>query len=112
MTAVQSAFSWAAKTGLLKTIGGNSPLASLKKPPQGRREQLVSEEEYREVLVLAKHQQFIDLLELSWETGCRPHELLTVEASYVDLQNGRWVFPVRLRTHAIKGVLTLGVPPN
>jgi integrase len=47
------------------------------------------------VLALAKDQEFQDLLELSWETGCRPHELFTVEARYVDLESCRWVFPVR-----------------
>ena len=41
-------------------------------------------------------QEFRDLLELSWETGSRPHELFTLEASYVDLPTGRWVFPIRL----------------
>jgi integrase len=96
MTAVQRAFNWAAKAGLLKSVGGTSPLAALEKPAQGRREQLVSEAEYREVLGLVKDQEFVDLLELSWETGCRPHELFTVEAAYADLPTGRWVFPVRL----------------
>src|SRR5262249_10248599 len=27
------------------------------------------------------------------ETGCRPHEILTVEARHVDLKNACWVFP-------------------
>lgn len=96
MTAVQRAFSFAAKAGLLKSIGSHSPIAALEKPAQGRRELLVSERDYREVLGLVRDDEFRDLLELSWETGCRPHELFTVEAAYVDLQTGRWVFPVRL----------------
>src|SRR5262249_44370826 len=77
-------------------IGARSPLAALEKPPQGRREKLISEAEYREALALTGDQEFRDLLELSWETGCRPHELFTVEASYADLSTGRWVFPIRL----------------
>ena len=95
MVAVQAAFNWAAKAGILKTIGGKSPVSTLQKPQQGRREQLVTEPEYREVLALARDQEFTDLLDLSWETGCRPNELFTVEASYVDMPNGRWVFPVK-----------------
>ena len=95
MTALQRAMTWAAKAGLLKDIGGKSPLASLEKPQQGRREQLVTEEEYRKVLALASDQEFQDLLELSWETGARPNELFTVIASYVDLANARWIFPVK-----------------
>src|SRR5207248_9591002 len=59
-------------------------------------EQLVSEEEYCEVLGLVEDDEFRDLLELSWETGCRPHELFTVEAAFVDVETGRWVFPIRL----------------
>lgn len=96
MTAVQRAFTWAGRAGLLKEIAGRSPIASLEKPPQGRREQLVSETEYQNIIALIKDQEFLDLVELSWETGCRPHELFTVEASYVDLPNCRWIFPVRL----------------
>lgn len=90
MTSVQRALSWWAKA-----TGGTSPLAGLEKPQQGRREQLVSPEQYRELLDLVKDQEFRDLAELSWETGARPHELFTVEASYVDLAAARWIFPVK-----------------
>jgi integrase len=96
MTAVQRAFNWAAKAGLLRAMGGKSPLTSLEKPAQGRRELLVSEEEYREVLGVVEDQEFRDLLELSWETGSRPHELFSVEAAFADLDTGRWVFPIQL----------------
>jgi integrase len=95
MSAVQRAFNWAGRAGLLVSIGGRSPLAGLEKPPPGRRDTLVSPKEYREALAMVRDQNFRDLLELSWETGCRPHELLTVQAAYVDLSTGRWVFPIR-----------------
>lgn len=90
MTAVQRAFSWAAKAGLI----AKSPLTGLEKPPAGRREQLVSEEEYAEVLSLVKYPEARDLLELSWNTGMRPHELFTAEARF--LEDARIVFPVKL----------------
>jgi integrase len=70
-------------------------LASLEKPPQGRREQLVTAEEFEHILAWVKDREFADLLEVSWDTGARPHELFTVEAAFVDLDNARWVFPVR-----------------
>ena len=35
---------------------------------------------------------FRDLVNVTWETGCRPQESLRVEARHVDLQNQRWVF--------------------
>jgi integrase len=95
MTAVQRAFNWAAKAGLLKPVGGASPLAHLEKPQQGRREQIVTPEEYLRITARVRDREFTDLLTLSWETGVRPHELFTVEARYVDLPNARWVFPVR-----------------
>lgn len=95
MIAVQRAFNWAAKAGLLKSIAGRSPLAGLEKPQQGRREQLVTPEEFEEILGWVKDREFADLLEVSWDTGARPDELFTVEASFVDLDNSRWVFPVR-----------------
>jgi integrase len=95
MTAVQRAFGWAAKAGLLGAAGV-SPLRALEKPAQGRRERLFTEAEYTEVLALVKDRNFRDLIELSWETGCRPHELFTVEASHVEKDVGRWVFPIRL----------------
>jgi integrase len=95
MIAVQRAFNWAAKAGLLKAIGGNSPLSGLEKPQQGRREQLVTSEEFEEILSWVKDRPFADLLETSWDTGARPHELFTVEARFVDLRNSRWVFPVK-----------------
>jgi len=95
MVAVQRAFNWAAKAGLLAALGGRSPLAGLEKPPQGRREQLVTHAEFEDILSWVKDRCFADLLEASWETGARPHELFSVEARFVDLANGRWVFPVR-----------------
>jgi integrase len=95
MVAVQRAFNWAAKAGLLKAVGGSSPLAGLEKPQQGRREQLVTPEEFEDILSCVKDQPFADLLETSWDTGARPHELFAVEARLVDLPNGRWVFPVK-----------------
>jgi integrase len=95
MVAVQRALNWAAKAGLLKALGGRSPLAGLEKPPQGRRDQLVSPEEYADILSWVKDRSFTDLLEASWDTGARPHELFTIEARFVDLANGRWIFPVR-----------------
>lgn len=95
MIAVQRAFNWAAKAGLLKEIGSSSPIKHLEKPPPGRREKLITQDEYVEALALTHGQEFHDLLQLAWETGARPHELFTVEKSHVDLDNSRWVFPIK-----------------
>ncbi len=81
---------------MLKSIGGKSPLASIEKPQQGRREQLVSEEEYRNVLTALVSDEAHDLVTLSWETGMRPNELFVAEARFFEPENARLVFPVKL----------------
>jgi integrase len=96
MTAVQRAFNWAAKAGVLRDAGGKSPLTALEKPPQGRREQLVSETEYAEVTAALTSPEARDLIALSWETGMRPHELFTAEARFYEPEAARLVFPVKL----------------
>ena len=49
MVAVQRAFNWGGQSRPLEGLGGRSPLASIEKPPQGRREQLVTPEEFARV---------------------------------------------------------------
>jgi integrase len=95
ITAVQRALNWSAKEGLLKALGLRSPLAGMEKPPQGRREQLVSEAELNLILAIASDDCFRDLVYAAWDTGCRPDELFTVEASFFDAVNGVWVFPLK-----------------
>lgn len=89
--AVQRALNWAAKQGRIDV----NPIRHMEKPAPGRREQIVSPEEFQTILGSAKDDCFRWLLELSWETGARPYELFTLRASFVDLVNARWVFPVK-----------------
>ena len=93
IVAMQRAFHWAAKAGKLGSL--KSPLAGMEKPQQGRRELVVTPEEFGSILAAAGDEEFRDLLTAAWETGARPNELFTVEASYFDKQGGRWVFPIR-----------------
>ena len=86
---VQRAMRWAVRLGHIDS----SPVAHLEKPSAGRREQVVSVEEFAKILGATKDQQFKDLLTVSWETGCRPQESLRVEARHVDRPNARWIFP-------------------
>jgi integrase len=89
MRAVQRAMRWAEEQGLID----RSPVAHLRKPPGGKREQVISADEWRDLLSLVPDSNFRDLLELHWETGCRPQESLIVTARNVDVLNSRWVFP-------------------
>ena len=86
--AVKQVFRWAAEQGYID----RSPVAHMKQPQGGKREVVVSQAEFDEVLSLAKDEGFRDLLIVTWETGCRPQESLIVEARHVDLANQRWVF--------------------
>ena len=86
--AVQRAMKWAEKQGIID----RSPIAHMEKPPSGKRETVVGDEEFSHILSLVPDRDFRDLLITTWDTGCRPQESLIVEAHHVDLQNSRWVF--------------------
>lgn len=90
MIAVCRAFNWAEKMGHIV----KSPLRGIEKPQASQRDQVISPEEYKTIL---KHVAggFKDVLVTVWETGARPQEVTRVEAKHVDLQSGRWVFPVK-----------------
>jgi integrase len=80
---------WAEEQGYLD----RSPLTHMKKPACGRKEQVVSPEQFVELIARYKDENFRDLLTVTWETGARPQESLRVEARHVDLTSSRWVFP-------------------
>lgn len=86
---IQRAFNWAVRQGYIE----KSPFAYFEKPPAGRRTQVVSEEEFKTLLANTRDHCFRDLLNITWETGARPQEVLRVEARHVDLPNNRWIFP-------------------
>lgn len=87
--AVQRPFRWAQKMGYIE----RNPIAHMEKPQAGRREQCVTEAEFKSIFELVADKPFQDVLETAWECGPRPQELLRVEARHVDLENARWVFP-------------------
>jgi integrase len=88
--AVQRAFNWAVRMGLIAA----NPIRSIEKPKPGRRDHVITAEEFGIILSLVRDEGFRDLLTACWETGCRPQEALSVEARHVDAANGCWVFPV------------------
>jgi integrase len=88
--AVLRALNWAAKMGIIPA----NPIKGVEKPEAGRRDHVVSQEEFRTILGLVHGAEFRDLLITCWETGCRPQEALAVEARHVDLEKGCWIFPV------------------
>jgi integrase len=89
ITAVKRAFAWAEKQGHID----RSPIANVERPGATRREQIVAQAEYDTIRSCVPDEAFLDLLELAWEVGPRPQELVRVESRHVDLLNARWVFP-------------------
>lgn len=89
--AVQRALNWAVEVGLLES----SPVARMKKPPQGKRERAVTEAEFAEMLALTPEGPFKDLLRFAWASGCRPQEAIRLEARRVDPGASRAVLPPR-----------------
>jgi integrase len=86
---VKRALKWAEEQGYID----HSPIAHMRKPSCGHKEQVVTPEQYDALLARYKDQEFRDLLITTWETGCRPQESLRVEARHVDVAGSRWVFP-------------------
>jgi integrase len=66
----------------------------MRKPKAGKRERVISDAEWQDILSLVPDADLRDLFVITWEIGCRPQESLIVEARHVDLTNSRWVFPV------------------
>lgn len=91
MTAIARCFNWAERKGHIEV---NPISRKLEKPAAGKRDRVISEKEYKAILPLVTD-NFRDLITTCWETGCRPQEITRVEAKHVDVENGRWVFPVK-----------------
>jgi integrase len=83
------AMTWAEEQGYV----GRSPLAHFRKPGGGRKEQVVTPEQFAALVSRYDDQEFRDLLTVTWETGCRPQESLRVEGRHVDVAGSRRVFP-------------------
>jgi integrase len=88
--AIQRPFNWADELGYIPA----SPIKKIPKPAPQRREQYVSPAEWDKI---KRHYQdgdpFRNLLEFSWESGCRPQESKRIESRHVDLEHHRVVFP-------------------
>ena len=92
MIVVQGALIWAARMGLLKSVGNLSPIAKLEKPSAGKRDRVISLNEYDLILESVLMPEFRDLIELAWLTGARPQELVRLEVRHVDPTHECWTF--------------------
>jgi integrase len=86
---VMRALSWAKKKGYIQ----QNPVADYEKARPGKRNSVISLEDFGKVIALSGCREFLDLLLFTWETAARPQESLIAEARHVDLANNRLVFP-------------------
>lgn len=90
MIAVCRCFNWAERLGHIV----KSPVRGVEKPAAESPDLVIDPGQFTEILTYVKG-GFRDLLITAWDTGCRPQELLRVEARHVEVKHSRWVFPVK-----------------
>ncbi len=88
--AVTRCMNWCEEQGMIE----RSPLAHFKKPRGGKRDKVISADEYAAILQHIRNDDFRDLVMFIWETGARAAECLAIEPRHVDHSNSRIVFPV------------------
>ncbi len=88
VAAVKRAFNWADAEGVLQP----NPVKSVKKPPQRRRDRVLTPEERQEIFWTIPDQHFRDFVFAMQETGARPGEVRKVTAAHVNLDLGVWIF--------------------
>jgi integrase len=89
ITAVQRAFLWAEKVGHIE----RSPIRHIEKPQAQRRDNPMSDDDFKTLMSHVKDEAFKDLLNFAWESGSRPQEVRFIEARHVNLERGRIEFP-------------------
>ncbi len=58
-------------------------------PTADRKEVVVAQSEYDQILALVRDDGLRELIQVTWQTGCRPQESLRVEARHVDSNRQR-----------------------
>jgi integrase len=87
VTALKRVFNWSLKQGYID----RNPLLGLTKPEAGRREQILTQEQFDTALSQVPNQNFKDIVSFIWYTGCRPEEAVKIDPSMV--QGDKIVIP-------------------
>lgn len=87
--AIQTALNWAVRLDYIE----KSPIKYFDKPPAGKRDRVVTDEEFKALLESTKDQAFRDILQIVRETGARAEEIVRLEHRHVDTLKKCWVFP-------------------
>ena len=88
LRSVKRCMKWAKKQGYID----RNPIEDLEVPTAEAKEVYISRDQFQSLLSYVRDRTFADLMETTYDCGCRPQELLAVGASNVDLPNQRWVF--------------------
>jgi integrase len=89
MRSVKRCIKWCQTLGYI----GTNPIQHISIPASTPKDVYVPPEEFAELVSICRDQSLIDLLEVTYETGCRPQESLRIEIRHIDLKNQRWVLP-------------------
>jgi integrase len=89
ISAIKRVFNWSVKEGYIE----KSPLLKLSKPPERKRERILTDDEKKLLLNnYSPDDPFRDFLQAVLLTGARPGEVMAVEASHVSLADCTWTF--------------------
>lgn len=86
---IKRAMKWSRQQGYIKL----DPIAEMEAPSAERREEVLDDVQFQKMFSAICDEAFADLVRVAWDTGCRPQELLRVEARHFDPKGKRWLFP-------------------
>jgi len=88
---VKRCVKWAKQQGYTE----QNPVEDLEAPGAESRDLTISTDDFRVLLTKIPDEAMRELCLVAFETGCRPQEILAVEARHFESENERWVFPVK-----------------
>jgi integrase len=86
---VQRLCRWGHRRGLIPELA----ILHQEKPRGGKREVVITPEQYAELLGFVRNDEFRAIVGVAWETGARPQELMAARVRHLDAANKRLVFP-------------------
>ena len=89
MRSVKRCIKWGQTLGYIDT----NPIQHISIPASTPNDVYLTSEQFTQLLSETRDANFRDLLEVTYESGCRPQESLRIEIRHIDLPNQRWVLP-------------------
>ncbi len=86
---VKRCVKWAKQQGYIEV----DPIVDMEVPGAESRDICVPADEFARICTFIRDDTFLELCRVTYETGCRPQEILRVEARHFDEKNARWILP-------------------